>query len=150
MAAIQIPRRLDEPWAAEPANVPARRGARSTRPAASGSPRSRALPDRATRLRRRRLAALVAAVVLAAAAWAAVGLVSGLGAVGPTAEPRPVDVGPPLESGQEYVVQQGDTLWTIAQRIAPGADPRPIVDALREANGGPELQVGTRLTLDIE
>src|SRR5690606_10727210 len=87
MAAIQIPRRLDQPWPAEPASTPARRGARSTRPAAPGARRVRPLPDRATRVRRRRLAALVAAVAVALVVWGAVGVVSDLGAVGPTPEP---------------------------------------------------------------
>jgi Tfp pilus assembly protein FimV len=34
-----------------------------------------------------------------------------------------------------YVVRPGDTLWTIAARIAgPTADPRPVVDGLEQAN----------------
>jgi LysM repeat protein len=33
------------------------------------------------------------------------------------------------------VVREGDTLWTIARRLAPGSDPRPIVDVLSAANG---------------
>ena len=48
-----------------------------------------------------------------------------------------------------YVVRPGDTLWTIAAEIAPDDDPRAVVDALREANGGAELQVGQRLDLDV-
>ena len=36
-----------------------------------------------------------------------------------------------------YVVQPGDTLWSIASRLAgPGEDPRPVVDRLEEANRG--------------
>jgi Tfp pilus assembly protein FimV len=34
-----------------------------------------------------------------------------------------------------YVVRQGDTLWSIAERLAPGEDPRPLVDAISAANG---------------
>lgn len=34
-----------------------------------------------------------------------------------------------------YVVRGGDTLWSIAERLAPGRDPRPIVDAISAANG---------------
>src|SRR5207247_6219585 len=38
-------------------------------------------------------------------------------------------------SSRTYVVRAGDTLWSIASRIAgPGADPRPVVDALQRAN----------------
>jgi Tfp pilus assembly protein FimV len=49
-----------------------------------------------------------------------------------------------------YVVQPGDTLWSIARQVAPGRDPRPVVDALVEANdlhGG--LQVGQELTVPV-
>ena len=34
-----------------------------------------------------------------------------------------------------YVVRGGDTLWSIAKGLAPGEDPRPLVDAISAANG---------------
>lgn len=37
-------------------------------------------------------------------------------------------------AGTSYVVREGDTLWTIARRFAPGVDPRPLVDSLAAAN----------------
>jgi Tfp pilus assembly protein FimV len=49
-----------------------------------------------------------------------------------------------------YVVQPGDTLWSIARQVAPDRDPRPVVDALVEANdlhGG--LQAGQELTVPV-
>jgi LysM domain len=49
-----------------------------------------------------------------------------------------------------YVVEQGDTLWSIARRVAPGRDPRPVVDGLIEANdirGG--LQAGQELSIPV-
>jgi len=49
-----------------------------------------------------------------------------------------------------YVVQPGDTLWSIARRVAPGQDPRPVVDGLIEANdvrGG--LQAGRELSIPV-
>jgi Tfp pilus assembly protein FimV len=49
-----------------------------------------------------------------------------------------------------YVVQPGDTPWSIARQVAPGRDPRPVVDALVEANnlhGG--LQAGQELTVPV-
>jgi Tfp pilus assembly protein FimV len=62
--------------------------------------------------------------------------------------PEPVDVPARQPTvGQTYVVKPGDTLWSIAAAIAPDSDPRPVVDTLREQNGGPDLQVGERLTI---
>lgn len=34
-----------------------------------------------------------------------------------------------------YVVRPGDTLWSIAERLRPGSDPRPLVDAIARVNG---------------
>jgi nucleoid-associated protein YgaU len=36
--------------------------------------------------------------------------------------------------GDRYVVQRGDTLWSIALNRAPGNDPRPVVQAITDAN----------------
>jgi Tfp pilus assembly protein FimV len=47
----------------------------------------------------------------------------------------------------QYVVEPGDTLWSIAVRIAPGEDPRPIVQRLAERSGGTALRPGQRLSL---
>jgi LysM repeat protein len=33
------------------------------------------------------------------------------------------------------VVREGDTLWSIAETLAPGQDPRPVVDRLASVNG---------------
>jgi hypothetical protein len=48
------------------------------------------------------------------------------------------------------VVQPGDTLWGIARQVAPGRDPRPVVDEIVEANdlrGG--LQAGQELVVAV-
>jgi hypothetical protein len=34
--------------------------------------------------------------------------------------------------------------------VAPDEDPRVVVDALRAANGGPDLEVGERLVIDLD
>jgi nucleoid-associated protein YgaU len=41
-----------------------------------------------------------------------------------------------------YVVEPGDSLWSIAEELEPGADPRPVVDALAEARGDAPLIPG--------
>ena len=49
-----------------------------------------------------------------------------------------------------YVVQPGDTLWSIARRVAPGQDPRPVVDGLIEANDvRAGLQAGQELSIPV-
>jgi nucleoid-associated protein YgaU len=68
--------------------------------------------------------AVILTVSLAGAAWAG----PAVRALGGGTEHRPV-------ARSTYVVQPGDTLWSIAQRLSPGEDPRPVVDALAEANG---------------
>src|SRR4051812_9718842 len=51
--------------------------------------------------------------------------------------------------GQQVVVQQGDTLWSIAERIAPDSDPRAVANDLMAVNGlgSPSLEVGQHLRL---
>ena len=47
---------------------------------------------------------------------------------------------------ETVVVQSGDTLWTIAQRVAPGSDPRAVVDKLTAELGTDNLQPGMTVT----
>ena len=46
-----------------------------------------------------------------------------------------------------YVVQPGDTLWSIAAALHPDGDIRETVDRLVERNGTAALQTGQRLLL---
>jgi hypothetical protein len=48
-------------------------------------------------------------------------------------------------SHQHTIVRPGDSLWAIAQRLAPGDDPRPVVDALADARHGAPLVPGERI-----
>jgi nucleoid-associated protein YgaU len=75
--------------------------------------------------------------VLVGAAWAG----PALRAVTPD---RPVPV-----ARTSYVVRQGDTLWSIARRLSPDGDPRPLVDSLSADNGvsAGELQPGQVLVV---
>ena len=49
-----------------------------------------------------------------------------------------------------YVVVSGDTLWSIAEQVAPGQDPRPVVDGMIKANGlDGGLQAGQELLIPV-
>ena len=53
----------------------------------------------------------------------------------------------PVRIATQTTVHQGDTLWSVAQRVAPDRDPREIVFQLRRLNGlsGATLLVGQQL-----
>jgi LysM repeat protein len=55
----------------------------------------------------------------------------------------------PTRPARTLVVGTGDTLWSIAGRIAPQADPRDVVALLERANhlSGAAVQAGERLAL---
>ena len=84
--------------------------------------------------RRRLVVVIVAAVVVLAAGRAGAALGSQ-----PLAAP---ERGP---SVAEYVVAPGDSLWTVAGRLAPNEDPREVVDALVKARGNGPLLTGETL-----
>lgn len=44
-------------------------------------------------------------------------------------------------------VAPGDSLWAIAASVAPDRDPRPVVAALAEANGGDSLRIGQQIVI---
>lgn len=93
----------------------------------------------ATYARRRLVAGILLAVLVVAVAIG----VSWLGHPAPsTVEARPV-------AQVQVLVQPGDTVWSIAEGLAPGTDVRPVVDAIVEANGGADLVVGQRLELTL-
>jgi len=69
---------------------------------------------------------------------------SGAGAPLPTA----VASAPAVAPTSVYVVRSGDSLWSIAHRLKPDADPRPLVDALAERAGSSALRPGQRIDLD--
>ena len=82
--------------------------------------------------RRRRLMALlgvVAVVIMAGQAGAALGSPS-------------LEAPERAPSVNRYVVQPGDSLWTAARHLAPGTDPREVVDALAHARGSGPLMPG--------
>lgn len=127
---------------------------RSRRPRlASARPAHPALRRRhsAAVYRRRRLVAAVALLgLLVAGNWVLGALGGGSltasGAGTPSvATARTLDLEP--VSARSHVVAPGDTLWSIARRLQPEGDVRPVVDALAAARGGRPLQVGERIVL---
>jgi nucleoid-associated protein YgaU len=92
-------------------------------------------------LARRRLLAVVLFAVLVLGA-----VVAGRSLVGSiTAAP----VAPPLATesvaSSTYVVQPGDTVWSVARAVHAHGDVRGVVDRLVAANGGSTLRVGQRI-----
>jgi Tfp pilus assembly protein FimV len=76
-----------------------------------------------TYVRRRRTTAAVIAALLAGVLLGPV--------AGAVAGPRHVKE-PPTRT---YLVRAGDTLWAIAARMQPGADPRPLIQQIQQLNG---------------
>jgi LysM domain len=81
----------------------------------------------------------VVAVVVAAACLGA----GGARLAGPSGAARPV-------AARIYVVRPGDTLWGIASRLDPAADPRAVVDRLAARNHVRDgvIAPGERLVVD--
>ncbi|MBA3268463.1 MAG: hypothetical protein H0T70_09440 [Acidimicrobiia bacterium] len=97
--------------------------------------RRRATPA-AYRLRRLAAALLVTGLVLVAwAVLSGIGVLSSTGASASGAAPATVVVAP------------GDTFWSIASRIQPSGDVRPLVDRLVADHGGTALRVGGRISV---
>ena len=76
-----------------------------------------------TRVRRRRVGA----------ALLGLGVIAGFAGTGASASGSPQGE-EQLVASHRYVVKAGDTLWAIAEHQARGDDPRPLVDAIADAN----------------
>jgi nucleoid-associated protein YgaU len=90
-----------------------------------------------TRVRRRRVAAVLVGVGLAA-------LLAGSATQSLAGASEP-------DRTAGYVVREGDTLWIIAERVSGGGDPRPLVDDIATLNGvkAGELRPGQRLRVPL-
>ena len=62
------------------------------------------------------------------------------------------DAGAPAGTFPTITVTAGESLWSIAQEVAPAADPRDVVDAIARLNGlqGVEVSAGQRLAIPVE
>lgn len=90
-------------------------------------------------------------VVVAVAAFVALLLGSlavgsgALASLAPAPE-RPVAASAaPAATDAVVEVQPGDSIWTVARRLQPAGDVRPLVDRLLAANGATVLQPGDQL-----
>ncbi|HEY0248992.1 MAG TPA: LysM peptidoglycan-binding domain-containing protein [Gryllotalpicola sp.] len=99
----------------------------------SGAGRAVGMPPAAVRSRLRLtrrgravLAALVAAPLVAVALW--FGVNSGLAAASG-------ESGAPAASFTHVTVTAGESLWQIAETIAPHSDPRDVISAIVDLNG---------------
>ncbi len=116
-------------------------GRRTTRRPARAATAATATPRSATRLTRRgRL--LVTGLTLLVLVVAAVLLSGGVRATAGTDHAAPV-------TAERVTVAPGETLWQIAERVAPGTDPRDTVALILDLNGlqTAQVQAGTALLL---
>lgn len=79
------------------------------------------------------------AVVAAAVGVGAVSVLDGFGVLARESVPIATAAGLVASPAEvlEIVVDDGDSLWAIARRVAPKTDPREVVMRLREENGLP-------------
>lgn len=117
--------------------------ASSIRPTGVGATVVRRTRLRLTARGRRVLAALAAVPVAAAIALAALGGGSAIATD---------SAGAPAGSFAEITVMPGDSLWSIAQEVAPAADPRDVVDAIARLNAleSSSVAAGQRLAIQAE
>ena len=90
---------------------------------------------------RRRVFVGLALIIVGALFWTVFSLVVGVGEK---------EVGADLTNTaprEIYIVEPGDTLWSIANGIDDDGDPRDTVDRLASLNGGSSIYVGQRLIL---
>lgn len=55
----------------------------------------------------------------------------------------------PVPGGYAYVVHSGDTLWSIATRLDPSGDPRPLVAELTASLHGSEIRAGEHIVVPL-
>jgi hypothetical protein len=116
---------LPDPWAPPIAVVPDRR------------PATRRRVSPAVR-RRRALLALMGLLLVGLALP-----LSGTGGNSHATGSALAETGTPVS----YTVRPGDTLWTIAERVDPSADPRPLVAQLTAQTGSDTVVPGERIVL---
>ncbi|WP_254431281.1 LysM peptidoglycan-binding domain-containing protein [Agromyces sp. Marseille-P2726] len=114
-------------------------------PMRQGDGDASAIPTTRLRLTRRGRIVFTALAALPLVTWALVGV---LGSAGAAAD---ADGGGASTRFQYVTVHQGESLWGIAESIAPEADPRVVVDEIIRLNGLADavLEPGQRLALPL-
>ncbi len=110
-------------------------------PVAAAASRPRQVAPRSRGLRR--LLPGAATLAIMASLWLGAGALSSLNRPVLTVLPGAVKV----PGGYRYVARPGDTLWSIAARLEPGADPRVLVGRLEQQLHGGALIAGDELKL---
>jgi hypothetical protein len=121
---------------AHPAVAPARTRAVGSRP--TGARVVRPAPGHLRLTRRGRLVTVAATL-----------LIAGLALIGVTARAGALQETAPLPASApaKLVVAPGETLWTIAHRVAPDRDPRAVVATIQRLNDLPTSDVRAGQTL---
>ena len=101
--------------------------------------------------RRLAVAGVLATVVLAVLLLIAIevrpgGTPASAAGSGPASASQPA-VLPAGVADRFYIVEEGDSLWSIARALAPFRDVHAYVDELEALNGGTSIQPGQRLVL---
>lgn len=89
---------------------------------------------------------LVVAAALPAAVALSIAIIGGGSALASR------DTGGTPASFTSVTVAAGDSLWSIAEQVAPGADPRDVVDAIARLNAleGVSVSAGQQLAIPAE
>jgi LysM domain len=93
--------------------------------------------------RRRRLVSLAVCALVLLATWGVANCLSGLQSSKLATIPG-TQVTP---NGYIYTVQPGDTVWSIATRLVPNGDPRPVVDEIDAHLSDAAIVPGQRLLI---
>ncbi|MCH6232081.1 LysM peptidoglycan-binding domain-containing protein [Microbacterium sp. CFH 31415] len=117
-----------------------------TSPAFPGSAFTRPAPSTRLRLTLRGRRVLAALASIPAVVAISLAMISGGSALASR------DAGAPAESFSTVTVSFGDTLWSIAETVAPESDPRDVIDAIVRLNAleGVSLEAGQSLAIPAE